>query len=145
MIENTAKKIHVSESCLSDFYKDAYGIRPRGYYKEWWSREELDAEISHLCEVTRQNEAREAVHEAAMLVEFENRISEVIKLGAENRKTAIRWLMDAENVDFDNYQDIEHFFWKQNIGWQAIKKFTDQFDNTRTFVDTDETGANVYR
>ena len=36
--------IHISETDLSDFYKDAYGIRPRGVYKEYWTPEDLEAE-----------------------------------------------------------------------------------------------------
>jgi len=119
--------IHISETCLSDLFKDAHGFRPRGHYKEWWTQEDLDIEIEYLCDLTKANMALEAVNQAESLRVFEEMIEYTISIGAPDRKTAIRWLMDAEDVDMEFKQDVEHFFWKQGLSFEKIDEYTKEF------------------
>ena len=37
-------------------------------------------------------------------------------------KTALEWLADAEEVNVDYDQDLEHFLWGFGIGFPNIKK-----------------------
>lgn len=117
------EKIHIWDTGLSDFHKDAYGFRPRGHYQEWWTQEELDAEYDRLSALCEENRVREEAQEKQALVEFEELIKETIANGAADRQTAIRWLMQAEGVNVNSSQDVEYFFWLNNLGWEKIDEF----------------------
>jgi len=115
--------IHFSDTSLSDMFKDAEGFRPR-HYKEFWTPSELEEEYSHLQARIEESMATDALRHKYALENFNVLIEETIALGAGNRETAIRWLMDAENVDTSYRQDVEHFFWNQGIGFKLIDIFT---------------------
>lgn len=58
------------------------------------------------------------------IVKFEDRITDVMNIGAGDRKTALRWISDQET--FYHEQDVEHFVWQQGVlftsyGRQLIK------------------------
>lgn len=110
--------IHISETDLSDFHKDAFGFRPRvGNYKVWWSEDELEAEYEYLSRICNQNMREEEAAEKQALIEFEELIVKTIKLGAHDRKTAIKWLVDAEDLEWNEY-DLQYFFWGYNLSYQ---------------------------
>jgi hypothetical protein len=119
--------IHIHETMLSDMYKDAHGFRPRNY-PEMWTKEQLEKEYKYLEGVIKENMEREVIQHAIALDEFEARIDETISLGAENRKDAIRWLMQAEGLNNGHRQDIEHFFWNQGISFDMINKYADEIN-----------------
>ena len=114
--------IHVSKTDLSDFHKDAYGFRPRGIYKEWWTKEELEAEYDRLGRVCDDNAKAEAVAEAEALVKFESLVAETVAHGAKDRETAIRWLVDGEGLEFHEY-DLEYFFWGHGLSYELQRKW----------------------
>ena len=58
--------IHISKTDLSDFYKDAFGFRPRGHYQEWWTEEELQKEYDYLSACCRENREMEAILEGRL-------------------------------------------------------------------------------
>lgn len=80
---------------ISDHYKSAYGIRPRHIDFDSMSDQELlDAEALYYkeaCEAWEEEKARMA--DSAR--RFEELLLGVIELGAANRATALRWLVDA--------------------------------------------------
>lgn len=117
------EKIHIWKTGLSDFYKDAYGFRPRGHYKEWWTQEEIDAEYDRLSAICEENRVEEEHRQKIALTEFEDTIKETIANGAADRQTAIRWLIEAEGLDIRSSQDVEYFFWVNDIGWEKIDEF----------------------
>ena len=119
--------IHISDTLLSDTYKDAYGIRPRSYYKEFWTEEELEQEYSHLQTVIKSVMEEEAAAKKIALEEFNTLVEETIAIGAGDRKTAIRWLMDGEMVNNSYRQEVEHFFWSHGLSFEMIDKLTDEF------------------
>jgi hypothetical protein len=70
------------------------------------------------------NTKREKIVEQECVDEFEARVQDVIELGAENRETALRWIVGSET--FYHSQDVEHFVWEQGIlftdyGKQLVK------------------------
>ena len=73
---------------VSDLYKDAYGIRPRGYNFQEWTFQELQDFVNRLIE---QNEIEAALEKAAE----EKAIKDVMSLGVD-KETALRWLDDAD-------------------------------------------------
>ena len=84
-----------------DFYKEAYGVRPRWIDTTSWTLEDFDREFEVLARVCKENATlREAAEEAAV-VRFEARIVDLIAIGAKNRTMAIRWIAEAEDCGSD--------------------------------------------
>lgn len=110
IIENTDPRLELLQ-VYSDFHKDAYGYRPRYDYHNY-TLAELEADFDrfrHQCKINRE---RELIEQKQAQIDFEARISSTISLGAKNRKTALRWIIQADNVD---PWDIEFWVWKQGL------------------------------
>lgn len=114
--------IHFSETDLSDFSKDANGFRDRSY-KEWWTEEELHEEYERLSAICKENMENEAIQEKEALVKFESLIQKTIDNGAGDRETAIRWLIQGEDLDINYSQNVEHFFWLHGLSLEKIDEF----------------------
>ena len=118
--------IHISNTDLSDFHKDAYGFRPRGIYQEWWTPEALEAEYHHLSEVCKDNRIMEEAREHQALIDFNKLIEETISLGAGDVDTAIRWLAQAEDIELNEY-DLEYFFWGHGLSYEIQKEYAKKY------------------
>ena len=95
----------------SDFHKDAYGVRPRyDYYN--YTLEQLVADYEKFGKVCDENKREEELAQKHNLEAFEQRILKTIELGANNRKTALKWISEADEVDS---WDIGFYLWKQGI------------------------------
>jgi hypothetical protein len=89
---------------VSDLHKDAYGFRPSElFWEEWiganeaqkqeiWDSLERALEVS--MEIERENEQR-------AIERFEALVRVNIDAGAEDRETALRWIMDASRANGD--------------------------------------------
>jgi len=89
---------------VSDLHKDAYGFRPSElFWEEWigatdaerqaiWDSLERALEVS--MEIERENEQR-------AIDRFEALVRVNINAGAEDRETALRWIMDASGANGD--------------------------------------------
>lgn len=95
---------------MSDMHKDAYGFRPRNINYDAFTDAELDAECDSYQEVIEKSIALEQEKQEADLVAFDNLIKKTIALGAGNRKTALRWIVDGAN-DWD----AEAIVWNMGI------------------------------
>lgn len=120
--------IHISETGLSDAFKDAHGVRPRGIYKEWWTESELEIEFKHLSMICEDNRLHETKLEAEALVRFELLIKRTIKYGAADRETAIKWLVDGEDLQWCEY-DLQYFFWKHGLSYEIQNKWAKALTN----------------
>lgn len=93
------------ENIVSDLHKDARGFRPSQLWWEGWifstdDRKQViwDSLLVEL-EGTMTEDAR---REAAALEAFEALIAKNIELGASDKATAIRWILEAEDMgEFD--------------------------------------------
>ena len=102
---HTAKTAELVQE-YSDMYKEMHGIRPR------WLR--LDStnvgrEFENLCFQYEQHCKEEKVREQQSIAEFEAAVSNAIARGAGNRKTAIRWLLDAVGCSNDLQYGCYHY------------------------------------
>lgn len=125
------KELHDSLSAVVwELYKDAHGLKPRWMDFNAMSIEELSALIAELQVDLERNEAFEVEMEAEAIKELEKAITDVMDICRCDRFRAIEHLIDAENSEnlnsFDS-QDIEHFFWKQDIGIQNAMKYTREY------------------
>jgi hypothetical protein len=84
-----------------DMYKDAYGVRPRGIDTSTWTEADFENEFASLGAVIEREEADRKVAEARAIVEFEDRVANLMHTGT-NRERVIAWLMDAEGANGDD-------------------------------------------
>ena len=93
---------------VSDLYKDAYGIRPRGYNFSEFSFQGLEKFMNDLCVSIEE----EVAYEKAM---EKKAIDNVMSMGVD-KETALRWLDQADTYfmygDDEFYQDsIDKYGW----------------------------------
>ena len=85
-----------------DFYKEAFGFRPRHLDTSMWTLEDFDREFALLATVCEQNRIEREAAEARAVLRFEARITDLIQSGAKDRETAMRWIHEAEGTDGDD-------------------------------------------
>ena len=103
------------DSIFSDLHKDAYGFRPRGheYFEAAPERkQEIWVQTIEALEASQEEESR---REQEAVAEFEAQITRVIKAGAGDRITALRWMIQPAGETFRLEQDVEHWVWNQGI------------------------------
>tara|TARA_B100000902_G_C27028693_1_gene773311 strand:- start:386 stop:784 length:399 start_codon:yes stop_codon:yes gene_type:complete len=104
------------EDIISDLHKDVYGFRPREAFWADWNNctpAEKQKTWDEYCKTLEMQMAEEKIREATCIARFEDRIKDVIGLGAGDRTTALRWISQQET--FYHIQDVEHFVWEQGI------------------------------
>ena len=84
-----------------DMYKDAHGVRPRGIDTSTWTLQDFQLEFASLQEVIVREEANRQVAEKEAVAKFEQHVTNTICMGARDRETALRWIMDASNANGD--------------------------------------------
>jgi len=82
-----------------DMYKDAHGVRPRGIDTSTWTMQDFQLEFASLQEVIVREEANRQVAEKESVAKFEQHVTNTICMGARDRETALRWIMDASNAN----------------------------------------------
>ena len=66
-----------------------------------YSQEWLEGAINDLLEYSKIVFAQQAEDEANAIVRFEQLVSDTIAMGARNRETALRWVMDGSDAGGD--------------------------------------------
>jgi hypothetical protein len=84
-----------------DMYKDAYGVRPRGVDTSAWTLADFDAEFQLLGEIIKQEDIARKAAETEAIEKFEQHVINTMCMGARDRETALRWIMDASNANGD--------------------------------------------
>ena len=117
-----------SNDIISDLHKDARGYRPRGPFMEMWN-ELSDADKQDvwdmLIQEMKDNQEEEARIEADNLVKFRKLIRSVMDTASCNWKVALRYLVDAENLDI-NFE-LDYFLWDQGLGFNDRNKISKLF------------------
>ena len=106
-----------AQCIFSDMYKDAYGFRPRDVDTRGWTLKDFDSEFDILQEVIDRGEREQHLREQQAIVHFERRLQELIKLGAQDRATAIRWCMGADEVD-----DLDHLCYRNHLPYSYFQQ-----------------------
>ena len=84
-----------------DMYKDAFGIRPRGIDTSSWTEADYLAEFKQLEEIIEREEIARKAAEAEAVKKFEQHVTNTICMGAGDRATALRWIMEASSANGD--------------------------------------------
>lgn len=104
---------HDLYGCISDASKDAQGFRAR-FDISGYTTADLMRECEYWSDQAFRAIERERQEQAEAVAVFERRVADTIALGAGDRDTAVRWLMDAE-VDPQDYDRDGYFKWLNNI------------------------------
>jgi hypothetical protein len=100
----TDTKYTYCEDSFSDLHKEAYGMRPRESYYEWLQKaspDEKQAEWDLLVAAAARAYQEVKAMEKEATERFEAHVADVIALGAKDRATALRWIMDGSDADGD--------------------------------------------
>ena len=98
---------------ISDEYKRAYGMRPRGDFYNNRTVEQLRVDLDELNKYANEQYDLEKAREVERLEEFEERLFWIQEeLGAENRMQALRWVVQD---DEDAQHDPEYFMYLQGF------------------------------
>ena len=100
------------EDIVSDLHKDAYGFRPSESFWVNWNCASDDAKQTVwdglIDAFDRAVDEQKAAYDAAKS-EYEARLAEYISLGAKDRATAIRWLVQSlELTEADKWYGAEY-------------------------------------
>ena len=101
-----------------DMYKDAHGVRPRGIDTSTWTLQDFQLEFASLQEVIVREEAQRKVAEKEAVDKFEQHVTNTICMGARDRETALRWIMDASNAN----GDWEYLCYDLGLPYQYFRK-----------------------
>ena len=108
---------------VSDLHKDAYGCRPGELFWYEWKTVSDDRKQSiwiDMCadldrEIVRETEAQDRA-----CVRFESRIEQLIGLGAIDRTMAIRWILQAEDLDASEYPPYEELEYRLGLPYRYV-------------------------
>ena len=90
------------EQIVSDLHKDAYGFRPREYFwAEWNNSTDAEKQViwDRLCAALDAEIERERQEQEAAMAHFEAHVRHNMELGAPDRNTAIRWIIQSLDLD----------------------------------------------
>ena len=106
------------ECIFWDAYKDAHGVRPRHINVQAMTEAELEEHLQALSNLISEQEAAERREQQRAADRFEQRVTDLLHIGAWNRETAIRWIHEAEGSDGDDEYlcfllGLRHGYFKQ--------------------------------
>ena len=84
----------------SDMHKDAFGFRPRHDVSKW-TMDDFNAEFDRLQAEIDGQTAYEQQREEEAIKRFEKHVGNTMSMGARDRETALRWIMDASRCNGD--------------------------------------------
>jgi hypothetical protein len=85
-----------------DMYKDAHGFRPRHVDTSTWTMEQFEEEFKVLQEVIERESILRKEAEENASHEFEMRMQDLLRSGAQDRAMALRWVHEAEETNGDD-------------------------------------------
>lgn len=107
-----------AQATYSDMHKDAFGFRPRGIDTSNWTLEKFEEEFEDLGKIIDRAEQARKEHERNAVVAFEQRIIDLIEVGAKDRATAMKWIHQSVDTDGDD----EYLAWILGLPYQYFKK-----------------------
>ena len=103
-------------STYSDIFKDVHGFRPR-INTSHWSEQDFRNKIEWLSNELQIQMDEEEIHQKQNAANFEMRINKTIEIGASDRRTALRWIHEAEETNGDN----DYLCFKLGLPYDYIK------------------------
>jgi len=100
-----SERLENLKGLYSDVYKDVHGFRPRGSWIMASTNPSdivfIQDEIDRLCVDSERAAADERSRQAEAVARFEAHVAQLVKMGASDRESALRWIHDAEGTEGD--------------------------------------------
>ena len=114
-----------SDNIFSDLVKEVYGTRSvgrTGHLSHYWyetpeNKQKIWDDLCNEHEATMSEEKADQVRKAKA---FEDRVQDVISIGAGDRETALRWIFQSEKLDLRDYSYACHAL---NVPYSYEKEF----------------------
>ena len=119
-------KYTFSNDLISDLHKDAWNHRPSNSFWFHWNCGTDDAKQKiwdDLIDDMVANDQAEAKAKKENASKLFLRIKETCKLGASNYRTAIRWILDADDIEHDFAYEGGQIAWEYNLAYRHKKLF----------------------
>tara|TARA_R110002073_G_scaffold68330_1_gene169812 strand:- start:1 stop:384 length:384 start_codon:yes stop_codon:yes gene_type:complete len=119
-------KYTFSNDLISDLHKDAWGHRPlQSFWSQWdlYTDDKKQSVWDGLVDDMVANDQAEAKEKKENASKLFLRIKETCKLGASNYRTAIRWILDADNIEHDFAYEGGQIAWEYNLAYRHKKLF----------------------
>jgi hypothetical protein len=110
--------IEDAQHTFSDLYKDAHGIRPRWMRIEDHTLEELNEMAEGLQAMIEFEIEQEKKNQEESVEILNGTIQTCINAGAKDRITALRWLMEAEEID-TTYK-LDGWMWDRGLSEYSV-------------------------
>lgn len=111
-------ELEQAQSMFWDMYKDAHGFRPRGLDTSKWTLEDFCVQFELLGKIIDREEQDRLADESAAVKKFEQHVVDTINMGAGNRETALRWIMEAS----DAAGDWEYFCYLNGLPYSYFRQ-----------------------
>ena len=104
---------------FSDLYKDVYGFRPSFDHSFYSSSDNEKQSIwDDLIIDLERNLKEDELWEKRSIREFEGIVAQLIEMGAGDRETAIRWLMQ----EYSDYDTAGYICWDLDLSYKYEKE-----------------------
>jgi beta-lactamase class D len=117
------------EAIVSDLHKDAWGFRPSSYWWHRWNEGSDATKQSMWNSLTVDLEVAMAEEKAEFeraIAEYEVRLAGYISIGAKDRATAIRWLVQSlELTEADKWYGAEYICYTLGLPHQMQSEFAE--------------------
>jgi hypothetical protein len=86
-----------------------------------------------ICKLANEAEKQQEIAQKDNASNFYLRIKEVCKLGASNYRTAIRWILEADELEHDFAYEGGYLVWEYNLAYKHKKLFktSEELHNAR--------------
>ena len=102
----------------SDMFKDVHGFRPRSMTANWTLKDYEDAFVILDNDFEIQQEADREQYLSA-IAEFESNVADMIEMGAGDRETALRWIIDAFDEFDQSYIEADPHYMAFEMGFPS--------------------------
>lgn len=102
-------------------HKSAFGTKGRHYDFKSMTDKELHEQARYISDTIIQNHKEEKEREKKAIKKYEASLESIIKLGAENRKTAIKWLLESK--DFHKTDDASYICYELGLPYSMESEF----------------------
>jgi hypothetical protein len=113
-------------SIMSDMYKDAYGFRNRSIKYQAFTDAELLAEVDNLQKIIEDDIRHEQEVSERSIFQLEGRIQTLIESGANDRQTAIRWIIQSFKED-EQFYSFEFSLREIGISYNDAHAYKEEF------------------
>ena len=109
-------------SYISDVSKEARGYRERLNWDEY-TMEELEAIADSFTEELRREMKREEERTNEAIADFERLVKQYIEMGAGDRETAIRWIVEGDDEINVSHDDPSYICYRFGLPYSMESEF----------------------